>query len=60
MLLLRLIGLATAVALALMVVLWLVTGKRAWLTRAWLFFRVTLFAVVAILLLFSAQALLAG
>jgi hypothetical protein len=54
--LLRLIGLATAVALGLMVLLWLATGERLWLRRAWLLFRIALGAVVLILLLFFAEA----
>jgi hypothetical protein len=56
--LLRLIGLATAVALGLMVLLWLATGERLWLRRAWLLFRIALGAVVLILLLFFAEAAL--
>ncbi|HUG78743.1 MAG TPA: hypothetical protein VML57_14775 [Burkholderiales bacterium] len=56
MFLLRLIGLATAVALGLMVLLWLATGERLWLRRAWLLFRIALGAVVLILLLFFAEA----
>lgn len=58
MFLLRLIGLATAVALGLMVLLWLATGERLWLRRAWLLFRIALGAVVLILLLFFAEAAL--
>ncbi len=56
MFLVRLVGLATAVALALMIVAWLATGERRWLERAWLLFRIALAAIVVILLLFFAEA----
>jgi hypothetical protein len=39
-----------------MVLLWLATGERLWLRRAWLLFRIALGAVVLILLLFFAEA----
>lgn len=57
MLLVRLIGLATAVALGLMVLAWLATGQRKWLQRAWLLFRIALCVIVLVLLLFFAEAL---
>ena len=56
----RLIGLATALALAAMVALWLLTGERKWLRRAWLLFRIALFAIVLVLLLFFGEAALQG
>ena len=56
----RLIGLATALALAAMVALWLLTGERKWLRRAWLLFRIALFALVLLLLLFFGEAALQG
>jgi len=56
-LLVRLIGLATAVALGLMVLAWLATGQRKWLQRAWLLFRIALCVIVLVLLLFFAEAL---
>lgn len=56
----RLIGLATALALAAMVALWLLTGERKWLRRAWLLFRIALFALVLLLLLFFGEAALRG
>lgn len=56
----RLIGLATALALAAMVALWLLTGERKWLRRAWLLFRIALFAIVLVLLLFFGEAALRG
>lgn len=60
MFLVRLIGLATAVALGLMILLWLATGERRWLHRAWLLFRIALGAIVLILLLFLAEAAFRG
>ena len=56
MFLVRLIGLASAIAIGLMVLLWLATGERRWLYRAWLLFRIALGAVVLILLLFLGEA----
>lgn len=57
MLLVRLIGLATAVALGILVLTWLITGQRVWLRWAWLLFRVALVIIVLIMLLFFAEAL---
>ena len=59
MLVVRIIGLATAIALALSVLLWLVTGNRKWLRVAWLIFKYAVFLVLLILLLFFAERLLA-
>lgn len=58
--LVRLLAIATACALSLLIVMWLSTGERIWLRRAWLVFRIALCAVVAILLLFLGQAALQG
>lgn len=60
MLLVRLIGLATAVALGILVLTWLITGQRVWLRRAWLLFRVALVCTVLVMLLFFAEALYRG
>lgn len=60
MLLVRLIGLATAVALGILVLAWLITGQRVWLRRAWLLFRVALALIVLVMLLFFAEALYPG
>lgn len=59
MLLVRIIGLATAVALGVSVLLWLFTGERKWLLLAWRIFKVAVFVVAAILLLFLGERLLA-
>ena len=58
MLLVRIIGLATAIALGVSVLLWLVTGERKWLGIAWRVFKYALFLVLLILLLFLAERLL--
>ena len=58
MIVLRIIGAATALVLAFMVLTWLFTGERKWLTRAWLVFRVALVVAVVFLLLLFGEALL--
>jgi hypothetical protein len=59
-LLVRLIVLATAVALGMLIVTWLITGQRIWLRRAWVLFRVALILTVVVLLLFFGEALYEG
>ena len=59
MLLVRIIGLLTAIALGTSVLLWLMTGERKWLALAWRIFRVAVFVVLLILLLFLGERLLA-
>jgi hypothetical protein len=54
---LRVIGLAVAVALVVMVLVWIVTGERKWLERAWLTFKYAAFGLAFVLLLFAAEAL---
>jgi hypothetical protein len=53
---LRIIGAATALVLAFMVLTWLFTGERKWLTRAWHVFRIALVVVVVFLLLLFGEA----
>ena len=60
MLLLRIIGLLSAIALGTSVLLWLMTGERKWLTFAWRVFSVVVFVVLLILLLFLGERLLQG
>ena len=60
MLLLRIIGLLSAIALGTSVLLWLMTGERRWLTLAWRIFRVAVFVVLLILLVFLGERLLQG
>jgi len=59
-LLVRVIGLLTAIALGTSVLLWLMTGERRWLTLAWRIFRVAVFVVLLILLVFLGERLLQG
>ena len=60
MIFIRIIGAATALVLAFMVLTWLFTGDRKWLRYAWLVFRVALVVVVVFLLLLFGEALLAA
>jgi hypothetical protein len=57
-LILRILGLATAVALGVTVLLWAMTGERKWLRLAWRLFRYAVFAIALVLLLFLAERLL--
>jgi hypothetical protein len=59
-LLVRIIGLLTAIALGTSVLLWLMTSERKWLTMAWRIFRVAIFVVLLILLRFLGERLLLG
>ncbi|MGQ0655483.1 MAG: hypothetical protein ACT4P4_25015 [Betaproteobacteria bacterium] len=60
MIVIRIIGAATALVLAFMVLTWVFTGERKWLRRAWLVFRVALVVVVVFLLLLFGEALFSG
>jgi hypothetical protein len=55
---LRVIGLAAAIALALTIAAWLFTGDRRWLRLAWQVFKYSVFALVFVLILFAGEALL--
>jgi cell division protein FtsW (lipid II flippase) len=55
---LRILGLAVAVALGATVLAWLLTGERRWLRIAWLIFKYAVFGLLLVLLLFAGQALL--
>jgi hypothetical protein len=57
-LILRILGLATGVALGVTVLLWAMTGERKWLRLAWRLFRYAVFAMALVLLLFLAERLL--
>jgi len=57
-LILRILGLATALALGVTVLLWAMTGERKWLRLAWRLFRYAVFAMALVLLLFLAERLL--
>ena len=58
MLLVRVLGLLTAVGLAVLVLLYMVSGNRRYLILAWTVFRYALFVVVSVLLLFLFERLL--
>ena len=58
MLLVRVLGLLTAVALGALVLLYMVSGNRRYLNLAWQVFRYALFVVVLVLLLFLFERLL--
>ncbi|OGA66182.1 MAG: hypothetical protein A3G83_11840 [Betaproteobacteria bacterium RIFCSPLOWO2_12_FULL_68_20] len=58
MIFVRVIGLAVAIAIGVAVLLWLTTGERKWLRIAWQIFKVALFAVLLILVLFAAEQIL--
>jgi hypothetical protein len=51
MLVLRVVGLAVALALGVLVVLYVASGEHKYLRIAWLVFRVALFAVLLVLLI---------
>jgi hypothetical protein len=55
---LRVVGLAVVIALAVTVIAWLVTGEPRWKRLAWLIFKYGVFALLGILLLFAGEALL--
>ena len=58
MLIVRILGLATALALGVSVLLWAMTGERKWLRLAWRLFRYAVFVMALVLLLFLAERLL--
>lgn len=55
---LRVAVIVASVAIAFTVIAWLVTGQPRWRRRAWLVFRVSVFVLLAVLLLFAGEALL--
>jgi hypothetical protein len=57
-LIVRILGLATAVALGVTVLLWAMTGERKWLRIAWRVFRYAVFALALVLMLFLAERFL--
>ena len=54
---LRVLGLAVAIALAIMVLAWAFTGDRKWLRLAWQTFKYAVFVLAFVLLLFAGEAL---
>ena len=58
MLLVRLLGLLTAIGLSVAVLLYMVTAERKYLRFAWRLFKYALFAIVVVLLMFLFERLL--
>jgi cell division protein FtsW (lipid II flippase) len=54
---LRIVGLAVAIALAVTVLGWVFTGDRKWLRMSWLIFKYAVFVLAFVLLLFAGEAL---
>ena len=54
---LRILGLAVTIALALTVAAWLFTGDRKWLRLTWRIFKYAVFGLAFVLALFAAEAL---
>jgi hypothetical protein len=57
---LRILGLAVALALGVTVLAWLLTGERRWLRIAWVIFRYAVFGLLVVLILFAGEALWHG
>ena len=57
MLIVRIVGLAVAVALGVLVVLFMASGDRKYLRAAWRVFRIALAFVLAVLLVLAMQRL---
>ena len=55
---LRVAVVAVAIALGITVLVWLLTGEPRWRRLSWQIFRVSVFGLLAILLLFAGEALL--
>jgi len=55
---LRVAVLAAAIALAITVIAWLLTGEPRWKRLSWQVFKVSVFGLLVILLLFAGEALL--
>ena len=54
---LRIVGLAVAVALAVTVIAWAFTGDRKWLRLAWQIFKYAVFVLAFVLILFAGEEL---
>ena len=54
---LRIVGLALAVAIATTVLAWMFTGERKWLRLAWRIFKYGVYTLAFVLLMFAAEAL---
>jgi len=54
---LRVVGLALVVAIAITVLAWMFTGDRKWLRLAWWIFKYGVYALAFVLLMFAGEAL---
>ena len=54
---LRIVGLAVAIALGLTISAWLLTGERRWLRLTWRIFKYGVFGLAFLLVLFAGEAL---
>ena len=54
---LRVVGLALVVAIAITVLAWMFTGDRKWLRLAWRIFKYGVYALAFVLLMFAGEAL---
>jgi hypothetical protein len=54
---LRVVGLALAVAISTTVLAWMVTGDRKWLRLAWRIFKYGVYTLALVLLMFAGEAL---
>jgi cell division protein FtsW (lipid II flippase) len=54
---LRILGLAVVIALAVTVLAWAVTGDRKWLRLAWQIFKYAVFVLAFVLILFAGEEL---
>ena len=54
---LRVVGLAVVIALAVAVLAWVLTGERKWLRLAWQIFKYAVFVLAFVLILFAGEAI---
>jgi len=55
---LRIVGLAVVAILAITILAWLITGDPRWKRLSWQVFKVSVFVLLGVLLLFAGEALL--
>jgi hypothetical protein len=55
---LRIVALAVVAVLAVCVLAWLITGEPRWKAISWRVFKVSVFVILGVLILFAGEALL--
>jgi len=55
---LRIVGIAVAAVLAVCIVAWVLTGNPRWKRISWQVFKVSVFVILGVLLLFAGEAVL--